>query len=161
MDDLISKLRSQVSNTQAPVASQPASSQSDVHVVKNEAELLDPTTSQCDVMVKNRFKLDFDILRKYREEDAMMISDVKECEKFKFDGSIWAIVKSIEVFKGIESNVCKWELIDETGIIFASANVNDQSVTVGAVVCISDFSFWKISGNHLNITERNIKKIIN
>lgn len=158
MDELISKLRSQVGETQKEVQE---SSQSDVVVLKNENEIHDLTTSQSDLLPKNRFKLDFDILRKYRPEKSMKIVDLKECDSFKIDEPVWAIIKSIECFKGLNGCVYRWEIIDESGVIFGSSNVADQNVSVGSVVCLCNFSIWKFGGNHLNIVSRNIKQVIN
>lgn len=161
MDELISKLRSQVSGTQKEPESQQPTTQEDVLILKEDNELQEITTSQSDMLQKNRFKLDFDVLKKYRKADDITIAEVKEYDSFKMDGSLWAIIKSIEIFKGIYSNVFKWELIDETGMIFASSNVSEQTITVGSVVCLTDFSLWKTGGNHINVVDRNVKRIIN
>ncbi|ELA41480.1 uncharacterized protein VICG_01464 [Vittaforma corneae ATCC 50505] len=165
MDELIAKLRSQVSETQKNVQTDNSQTQSslndDVLVIKNENELPEITTSQSDILPKNRFKLDFDILKKYRGENSMKISELKLCDLLKIDGPVWAIVKSIESYKGINGCVHKWELMDESGVIFASSIVSDQSISVGSIICISDFSVWNMGGNHLNIVDRNIKRILN
>lgn len=168
MDELISKLRSQVTQTQKD------DSEDDITIVNNEISLVNNeitiikndtvqelTTSQSDVITKNRFKLDFDLLRRYRPAESMKVSDLKECDLFKVNESLWAIVKSIESFKGLNGNVYRWEIIDETGVIFGSSNVNDQNISVGCIVCLEGFSIWKHGGNHLNIVSRNIKKVIN
>ncbi|KAM0680949.1 hypothetical protein GINT2_000731 [Glugoides intestinalis] len=161
MDELISKLRSQVAGTQKELESQQNSTQEDCLVIKEDNELQEITTSQSDMIQKNRFKLDFDILKKHRKASDIKIGDVKECDSFKIDGPLWAIIKSIEVFKGIYSNVFKWELIDDTGMIFASSNVSDQTITVGSLVCLTDFSLWKTGGNHINVVDRNVKSVVN
>lgn len=157
MDELISKLRSQVSETQRNDSD---SSQNEVIVVKNDP-IQELTTSQSDSVPKNRFKLDFDLLRKYRSAESVRIADLKEWDSFKVDGHIWAIIKSIESFKGLNSSVYRWEIIDETGVIFGSSNVTDQNITIGCVVCMEGVSIWKCGGNHLNIVSKNIKRIIN
>lgn len=162
MDELIAKLRSQVPETSTqPDNSQAPPSLDDVLVVKNEKDFYEISTSQSDFLPRNRFKLDFDILKKYRDGRSMKVSELKFCSFLKVDVPVWAIVKSIESYKGMSGNVYRWELMDESGVIFASSVVSDPNISVGSVICISDFSIWSIGGNHLNIVDRNIKKIVN
>lgn len=159
MDELIAKLRSQCSKTQNITDSQ----QSTVNPVasQNDSQILEITTSQSELLPKNRFKLDFDILKKYRGASSIKILELKSSNLLKITESVWALVKSIETFKGINGNVYKWELIDETGVIFASSIVANQEICVGSVICISGFSIWKINGNHLNIIDQNVVKVLN
>jgi hypothetical protein len=121
------------------------------------------TTSQCEIL---KFKLDFDLLKKNRKLEPLRISEVKESDFNKIDGPLWAIIKSIETFKGNNSNVFKWELCDETGVIFGSSIVGSSiggfkdEISIGSIVKLTNFSIWKTNGNHLNIVERNIAKVI-
>lgn len=153
MDELIAKMRSQVAQTQQETSI--SASNEDILVIK------EITTSQSDAIPKNRFKLDFDALKRHRSSENMKISEVKESDSLKIDGPLWAIIKSIETFKGIESNVYRWELCDESGVIFGSSVVFDGEISVGTIVCLKNFSVWRINGNHLNIVQRNIEKIVN
>jgi len=155
MDELIAKLRSQPGESQKP----PDASQDDVPVLREDVLPLEISTSQSEALPTNRFKLDLNVLRKHRHEDAMRISEVKASDLLKISGPVWAIVKSIESYKGLTGCVYKWELMDESGVIFASSTVSDQNIAIGSVVCIADFSVWSQGGNHLNIVERNIKGI--
>lgn len=164
MDELIAKMRSQITQRNTQMASE--SSQSELIVLKDE--IVDVNTSQSEIFTKNRFKLDFDSLRKYRDaEDTgcvgtpIKISEVKDSDSFKIEGPLWVIIKSIESYKGVETNVYKWEVCDESGVISGSSTVFDNEITVGTIICLKNFSIWKLGGNHLNIVKRNIKKIIN
>lgn len=158
MDELISKLRSQVAATQKGT---PEASPNEVQKSDEDVMLYEINTSQAEMLPKSRFRLDFDVLKKYRKDDAMKIFELKSYEALKVDGPVWAIVKSIESFRGMNDTVCKLELIDETGVIFASSTAVDSNIGVGSIICISDFSIWTANENHLNIVERNIKKVVN
>lgn len=158
MDELIAKLRSQATETQR---AQEIPSTNDMVITKECEMLNEATTSQADTPKATRFKLDFDVLRKHRESNAMRISEVKSSDLLKIEGPLWAIIKSIESYKGVTGCVYKWELIDESGVIFASSVVSVPNITVGSVISISDFSIWRLSGNHLNILERNIREVLN
>lgn len=152
MDDLLSKLRSQP--TQKP--------KKQVENTKTKDEPtreVDITTSQSDNIQLNRFKLDFDFLKKNRTGEFITVAQVKTSELYKIDDKLWGIIKSIEVFKGSKTLVYKWEICDETGVIYGSSIVG-ESVCVGNIICINDFSLWKVNGNHINITDRNILQIL-
>lgn len=152
MDELLSKLRSQAS-------SQKLSTQQEDDIPESK-DLPEITTSQSEGLRCNRFRLDFDFLRSHRTGEFVSVADVRESELFRLDGPLWAMVKSIEMFRGTSKPVYRWELCDETGVIFGSSTVGDPTVTVGSVVCLANFSLWKFEGNHLNIVERNIRSVI-
>ena len=169
MDELIAKMRSQITQKNSQIISE---SSQDGPIIVLKDDIIDINTSQSEIIAKNRFKLDFDSLRKYRDCDIseqesqckdipVKIIEVKESDCFKIAGHLWAIVKSIENYKGIENNVYKWELCDETGVISGSSSVYDSEISVGTIICLKNFSIWRINGNHLNIVKKNIKEIVN
>lgn len=147
MDDLISKLRSQ--STQRNKKEETVEDHSEIPNSQSESDVL------------GRFRLDFDVLKKNRINDFIMIEDVLKSSEFRIEKELWAIVKSVETYKGVSIPVYKWELCDETGIIYGSSLVGDTIVRVGNIVCLKDFALWKSEeNNHLNIVERNLKKTI-
>lgn len=164
MDELISKLRSQSTQKQTSrIASQDSLNDVEGCTEKDAqavAEAFEITTSQSENIQQSRFKLDFDCLKRQRIGSFLTVSEVKTSDLWKITVPLWVIVKSVEVFKGHRSSVYRWEVCDETGSIYGSSIVEDTKVKVGNIVCLYDFSLWKIEGNHLNIVERNIKKII-
>lgn len=171
MDELIAKMRSQI--TQVNTQKSTESSQDSVIVVKDEIGEIN--TSQSEILVRNRFKLDFDSLRKYRDgkleesenksslnnSNSIKISEIKDSDALKIEGTLWAIVKSKESYKGVETNVYQWELCDESGVIFGSSLEIDNEITIGTILCLKNFSIWRINGTHLNIVRKNIVKIVN
>lgn len=162
MDELLSKLRSQVPPSQKPLeehSSDDADQMSDSTEIPANNGCLEITTSQSENPCCSRLRLDFDFLRRHRDSNSISVADVKETELLRLDGPLWAVVKSMETFRDARKPVYRWELCDETGIIFGSSIVGDPTVTVGCVVCLVDFSLWKTGGNHLNIVERNIRSV--
>lgn len=130
-------------------------------ILNENKEIFEITTSQSEELIHNRFKLDFEYLKEKRTDNFITVSYVKTFEGNKIDNILWGIIKSIEIYKGISSTVYKWEICDETGVIYGSSLVDDTEVTVGSIVCLEDFSLWKIDSNHINIVRRNLKKVIN
>ncbi|KAI5169477.1 hypothetical protein PAEPH01_0749 [Pancytospora epiphaga] len=169
MDDLVKRLRT---SQKAPIPSE--EKQDTTHIVHPDIastvcstsepgtfkEVFNLATSQIE-RSGSRFQLDFDLLRKHREEDPehkyITAAEVRITPLYKIDRYFFSILKSVELFG---CGVHKWELWDETGIVFGSALVQDGTASIGDIVCLSNSSLWKIDGNHLNIVDSNIIKVI-
>ena len=121
-----------------------------------EESVFDIHTLQFDMLRKSRFKLDFQRLYYYRGDDFITVSEIKKITEYKIHKPFYGLVKSVELFG---EDVYKWELCDDTGIIYASAYVNEDTVKVGDGIQLVDCSIWHFSDNHLNIVYDNIKEI--
>lgn len=161
MDDLLSKLRSQVSQKTETAIHTQKESTSFIKIGEGEAkEIFEINTSESEELSNHRFKLDFDNLKKTRTGNFVTVNHVKDSEENRINGTMWGIIKSIEMFKGISCSVYRWEICDETGCIHGSSLIDDKEVTVGNIVCLENFALWKIESNHVNIVRRNLKRVI-
>lgn len=113
------------------------------------------TTSQSENPRGASFRLDFDLLASHKTPDSVSAAEIRLMPGYKVERPFYALLKSVEIFGG---GVALWELCDETGVIFGSADARDGAVHVGDIVCLSNCSLWKAGGNHLNIVSANIKK---
>lgn len=140
------------------LAKRPVGNREDDSVPSECAEaILDVTTSQGESQPAGCYRLDFDFLAAHRAADALTVAEAKKTPLYKIEQPLYALVKTVEV---IGADVCRWELCDETGTIAGSTCAHEGTAGPGDIVYLSGCSIWKINGNHLNIVNGNIKKII-
>lgn len=83
--------------------------------------------------------------------------EVSRLSQYRIHKPFWGMVKGIERFG---SSVCRWEMCDETGTVFGSTCVHEDTAAIGDVVCLENCGVWRLKENHLNIVPGNIKKVI-
>lgn len=119
--------------------------------------VFDITSSQADQLPSKHFKFDFDVLSSHRSGNYAPVSAILSSLSLRLPADLYAFVKSIEP---LSTNVTKWALCDETGVIHASSLHTEENIIPGDILCLSNCSIWQFSENHLNIAPGNIKKII-
>ncbi|KAI4291574.1 hypothetical protein PAPHI01_0848 [Pancytospora philotis] len=138
---------------------------------------LELTTSQIDKQL-SAFQLNFEQLAQAREAECALLraaaskkapvdssseeeyitaAEIRRLPLYRIDRPFYAILKSVECYG---ADVCRWELCDETGVVFGSTCAREEAAAIGDVVCLSRCSLWKIKENHLNIAQSNIVKVI-
>lgn len=167
MDELISKLRS--SQRTSPGDTQRGVGEGDVspaeHVTKfvrrpeeeeSEGVAEEVVASQHETGGPG-FKLDFDYLARHREPGSAHIEDVLRMPGYKMESPLCVFVKSTDVFG---DGLARWELCDETGVVYGTSAVSMDRVTVGDIVCLENCSLWKFEENHLNVVDENVKRVV-
>lgn len=117
-----------------------------------EEEVLEITTSQAENDYQGHFEPNFDLISHYRTSSSITALQLKRATELKIYRSFYCFIKTVIPM----GDIFRWELYDETGTICGSSTVN---ASPGTLVCLRDFSLWRICENHINILKENVTEV--